>query len=224
MSTHAVASQHIRVNSQKTNYDLSYIDKFSLFSRYMRLLKKTLLSFFLSTFIHIGMVTGYYYSFLYFNPDDEGKKNFYSSTSVSPGINIGGRIVGGGGVQTNHHKSYLFHLVREHYKGLSKMFFIQFSSIYLLILVLLRFFPEREKLREDTRAIFNLNYENSIEFENRLQKVKKVKPKQKVSSTIALRKRLTNRKSTNKKETKSDADESYDEIEETEENLVMKIM
>jgi hypothetical protein len=82
----------------------------------MRLLKKTMISFFLSTFIHIGLVSGYYYTYLWLNPDDPDKKKFYSTTSVSPGVNIGGRVIGGGGIQTNHHKSYLFHLIREHYK------------------------------------------------------------------------------------------------------------
>lgn len=38
-------------------------------------------------------------------------------------LNIVGRTLGGGGIQTNHHKSYLFHLVREYYKTLSKLFF-----------------------------------------------------------------------------------------------------
>ena len=57
------------------------------------------------------------------NPDDKGKKDFYSATTVTQGINIGGRMLGGGGIQTNHHKSYLFHLVREYYKSLSKLFF-----------------------------------------------------------------------------------------------------
>ena len=44
----------------------------------MRLLKKTMISFFLSTFIHIGLVSGYYYTYLWLNPDDPDKKKFYS--------------------------------------------------------------------------------------------------------------------------------------------------
>jgi hypothetical protein len=126
----------------------------SLLRRYFNLLKITMLSFLLSTCIHVGIVGGYYYTFLWLNPDDPGKKKFYSTTS-STGVNIGGKIVGGGGVQTNHHKSYFLHLVREHYKGLSKMFFVQFSAIYTLILFLFKFFPERVKLQEDTMAAFN---------------------------------------------------------------------
>jgi hypothetical protein len=85
----------------------------------MKLLKKTMISFFLSTFVHIGLVSSYYYAYLLLNPDDPEKKKFYSTTSVSPGVNIGGRVIGGGGVQTNHHKSFLFHLIREHYKVLT---------------------------------------------------------------------------------------------------------
>lgn len=123
----------------------------------MQLLKTTMISFVLSTMIHIGVVSTYYYTFLWLNPDDPGKKKFYSTTSVSPGVNIGGRVIGGGGIQTNHHKSYFFHLIREHYKGLSNMFFIQFSAIYLVILFVFKFFPERAKLKEDTEAAFNLS-------------------------------------------------------------------
>ena len=130
------------------------MDKFQLLRRYLTLLKITMISFFLSTLIHVGAVTGYYYYYLYMNPDDPGKKKFYSTTTSS-GVNIGGKIVGGGGIQTNHHKSYLLHLVREHYKSLSKMFFVQFSAIYSLILYLFKFFPERSKLQEETMAAFS---------------------------------------------------------------------
>lgn len=113
----------------------------------MQLLKITMIAFFFSTCIHIGSVCAYYWIFLKLNPDDPGKKKFYSTTTVSPGINVGGRVLGGGGVQTNHHKSYFLHLVREHYKGLSYMFFIQFSAIYLIILVLFKFFPNELSLK-----------------------------------------------------------------------------
>ena len=120
----------------------------------MQLLKTTLLAFFLSTCIHVGLVFGYYYVFLWLNPDDPGKKQFYSTTSISQGVTIGGRTIGGGGVQTNHHKSYLLHCLREHYKNLKKLFLIEFSIIYMFFLVVFRFFPKRAKLKEDTEAVF----------------------------------------------------------------------
>lgn len=68
----------------------SNISKISLLHRYMKLLKTTVIAFFLSTCIHIGCVTGYYALYLWLHPDDEGRKNFYSQTSVSQGVNIGG--------------------------------------------------------------------------------------------------------------------------------------
>lgn len=117
------------------------------------------------------------------NPDDPGKKKFYSTTT-STGVNIGGRIVGGGGIQTNHHKSYLLHLIREHYKGLSKMFFIQFSAIYLFILFMFNFFPERAKLQQDTMAAFK-----SVNDEPVRKTVKVVKPARPVSAASLLKKR-----------------------------------
>lgn len=149
----------------KNNNESSNEEKFSLLRRYMNLLKTTVLAFFLSTSIHIGLVTLYYYIYLWRNPDDEGKKRFYSQ-SVSSGVNIGGKIVGAGGVSSNSHKSYLFHLVREFYKNQSVYFFIQFSAIYLLVLFLLKFFPEREKLKQDTMIAFNLNQSESKELDS----------------------------------------------------------
>ena len=130
------------------------IDKVQLVRRYVNLLKKTLVAFFLSTSLHVGSIFGYFWLYLYLNPDDQGQKDFYSQTTVSPGVNVGGKMVGGGGVQTNYHKSYLMHLIREYYKSLSKSFFIEFSLVYLLFLYLLGFFPERAKLKEDTTAAF----------------------------------------------------------------------
>lgn len=184
----------------------------------MNLLKITMFSFFLSTCLHIGCVCAYYYTFLWLNPDDPGKKKFYSSTSVSPGINIGGRVVGGGGIQTNHHKSYFLHLVREHYKGLSNMFFIQFSTIYLIILVLFKFFPERSKLKEDTVTAFNLN--GSSQSQNETPKKTNSSPAKthKLKSVSALRKRLINRKS--KKSFLKSSHNDYDEEEYSEEEIV----
>ncbi len=120
----------------------------------MDLLKTTLLAFLFSTGLHIGTIIAYNWLFLYFNPDDQGKKDFYAATSVTQGVNIGGKVVGGGGVQTNHHKSYLLHVVREYYKTLSKMFFIEFSLIYVFFLYVLNFFPNRERLKVDTAAAF----------------------------------------------------------------------
>ena len=69
----------------------SNMSKISLLHRYMKLLKTTVIAFFLSTCIHIGCVTGYYALYLWMYPDDEGKKNFYSQTTVSQGVNIGGK-------------------------------------------------------------------------------------------------------------------------------------
>lgn len=137
------------------------IDRMALLRRYGSLLKKTVLSFVLSTAIHISIVLGYYYVYLYLNPDDPGKKKFYATTTTTPGVKIGNRVMGRGGVQTNHHKSYLLHLVREHYRSMSKMFFLQFSIIYLILLALFKFFPEREKLREDTMNAFHTNNKKS---------------------------------------------------------------
>jgi len=132
--------------------------KFALLRRYMQLLKTTMIAFFLSTCIHVGCVSAYFYTYLYLNPDDPGKKQFYAATTTTPGINIGGKMVGGGGISTNAHKSYAFHLIREHYKGLNYKFFFQFSGIYLLLLVWLKFFSERAQLKKDTAEVFNLNY------------------------------------------------------------------
>ncbi|RNA41036.1 hypothetical protein BpHYR1_035035 [Brachionus plicatilis] len=137
----------------------SSMDKINLLKRYMHLLKVSMISFILSTIIHIGSVIGYYYFCLLLNPDDPGKKKFYSETTAQQGINIGGKIIGGG-IQTNRHKSYLMHLVREYYKGMSKLFLLQFGLIYLLILTLFKFFPEREKLKEDTKKILGIDSEN----------------------------------------------------------------
>jgi hypothetical protein len=155
---------------------------------------------------------------LWHKPDDPGKKKFYSSTSVSPGVNIGGRVVGGGGIQTNHHKSYFLHLVREHYKGLSNMFFIQFSTIYLIILVLFKFFPERSKLKEDTVTAFNLNGSSQNEV-SKSSSAKMHKPK----SVSALRKRLINRKFKKSSFKNSEYDEEeYSEEEIFEENEIVE--
>lgn len=143
----------------------------------MVLLKKTLFAFFLSTSLHIGAVVGYYWLYLYYNPDDQGQKDFYSQTTVSQGVQVGGKMLGGGAVQTNHHKSYLLHLVREYYKSLSKTFFIEFSLVYLFFLYLLRFFPERAKLKEDTTAAFE-SFKRDYE----------AKPKNKKSSRKTARK------------------------------------
>jgi hypothetical protein len=164
-------------------------EKFSLLRRYMNLLKTTVFAFFLSTSIHIGLVTLYYYVHLWRNPDDEGKKRFYSQ-SVSNGVNIGGKIVGAGGVSSNSHKSYLFHLVREFYKNQSVYFFVQFSAIYLLILFLLKFFPEREKLKQDTLIAFNIKNTESKESDSDTETKEKAKDK---------RKNLKSKKSTTSK-------------------------
>jgi hypothetical protein len=75
--------------------------KFALLRRYMQLLKTTMIAFFLSTCIHVGCVSAYFYTYLYMNPDDPGKKQFYAATTTTPGINIGGKVVGGGGISTN---------------------------------------------------------------------------------------------------------------------------
>ena len=147
----------------------------------MNLLKTTLIAFFLSTVLHIGVIFGYYGTYLWLYPDDKGKKDFYSLTTVNKGVNIGGRNLGGGGVMTNHHKSYLLHLVREYYKGLSKTFFIEFSVIYVFFLFVLKFFPEREKLKEDTAAVFA-----SYKLTNQI----KDKPKKKTANKVVKKKRI----------------------------------
>ena len=77
-------------NNEQANNNMN---KLSLLHRYMKLLKTTILAFFLSTCLHIGCVTGYYAAYLWLYPDNEGKKNFYSATTVSQGVNIGGNII-----------------------------------------------------------------------------------------------------------------------------------
>ncbi len=165
-----------------------------------------MISFILSTVIHVGIVSAYYYTFLWLNPDDPGKKKFYSTTT-STGVNIGGKVVGGGGIQTNHHKSYFLHLVREHYKGLSKLFFIEFSTIYCLILVLFKFFPERAKLQEETLAAFRV--------EEPTQRVVKVKqPKPTAASLLRQRALINNRLKTSSLKQMDEEIEEYETDEE----------
>ena len=149
----------------------------------MDLLKTTLIAFFLSTSLHIGMIFSYYWLYLYYNPDDEGKKNFYSQTTVSQGVNIGGKTLGGGGVQTNHHKSYVLHLIREYYKSLSTMFFVEFSLIYVFFLYILSFFENRAQLKEDTHAAFEAYKSSSQQAPS-----KRVKKAIKKKSTLKLKK------------------------------------
>ena len=45
------------------------------------------------------------------------------------------------------------------------IFKVQFSAIYLLLLVLFKFFPEHAKLKEDTAAVFNLSRRRQREQE-----------------------------------------------------------
>jgi hypothetical protein len=182
-----------------------------LLRRYFNLLKITMISFILSTIIHVGLVSAYYYTFLYLNPDDPGKKKFYSTTT-STGVNIGGKNVGGGGIQTNHHKSYFLHLVREHYKGLSKLFFLEFSTIYCLILVLFKFFPERAKLQEETLAAFRADPEDTK------RKVVRVKPtKQTAASLLRQRNMTTNQARSSNINNANSQMEDIDEYETDEE-------
>jgi hypothetical protein len=90
------------------------------------------------------------------------------------------------------------------------MFFVQFSAIYFLTLVLFKFFPERARLREDTVAVFNLNNQNepSDKEKNRVSK-----PRSKISSTQILKKRLINRR-ISKKDSKKESDADYDYTDE----------
>jgi hypothetical protein len=99
-------------SEREENDGINTSQGYSIFRRYLQLLKKTLISFILSTLTHVGVVSSYYGLYLYMNPNDEGRKKFYEETTVSPGVNIGGKVVGGGGIQTNHHKSYLFHIIK----------------------------------------------------------------------------------------------------------------
>ncbi|CAF1057351.1 unnamed protein product [Brachionus calyciflorus] len=177
------------------------IDKMELLKRYMTLMKISMISFILSTALHIGLVTGYYYTYLWLHPDDPGKKKFYSETTVQKGINIGGKIIGGGGVQTNHHKSYLMHLVREHYTGLSKIFLLQFGALYLLILSMFKFFPERAKLKEDTKKAFEWDAQ---EMENKSFEIYQDKTKKGIRKRVILKKQ--------KAHTESDEYEDFDDL------------
>lgn len=200
---------------KEKNENPEVIDKIQLIRRYMDLLKTTLIAFFFSTSLHIGIIFGYYWLYLYFNPNDQGKKDFYSQTTTSPGVNIGGKVVGGGGVQTNHHKSYLLHLVREYYKTLSKTFFIEFSLIYVFFLYILSFFPNRAKLKEDTAAAF-ASYK--IATEQNVPKVKKAKSKKILTKKAVLNTRLRQRK--NKVVEESIDEERADDIESINEESV----
>lgn len=179
--------------------------KFSLLRRYMQLLKSTMVAFFLSTCIHVGCISAYFYIYLYLNPEDPGKKQFYAATQTSPGINIGGKMVGGGGISTNAHKSYVFHLIREHYKALNYKFFFQFSAIYLMLLIWLKFFSERAQLKLDTAEIFNLNQG----YDNQQQQIDEIPNRRELgtlirrSSVLSVRKQLKRKSLVKKKILKS---------------------
>jgi hypothetical protein len=194
----------------------------ALLRRYGSLLKTTVISFILSTSIHIGIVLGYYYIYLYLNPDDPGKKKFYATTTTNPGVKIGNRMVGGGGVHTNHHKSYLLHLVREHYKSMSKLFFVQFSLIYLLILFLFKFFPEREKLRVDTITAFKLSSGDQDESELSRDNGERQSSRPKKASRDVLLKKRNLAKAKKEKENENDDEDYTDEeiLEEGDMNMI----
>ena len=194
------------------------VDRISLFKRYIQLVQVTMLSFLLSTFIHVGSVVGYYGIFLWLNPSDPGRKAFYSSTTTTKGVNIGGKIVGGGGVQTNHHKSYYFHLVKEYYKNISYIFYVQFSLIYLIMLVLFKFFPEREKLRVDPVAALNMN---SV-FDTEQRAITKAKSPKLKSNKLSRRSILTKRiKKYNEIEENDEVEEEYiaEDLDDTNEEI-----
>lgn len=97
----------------------------------------------LSALIHITFVTAYYSVYLYLHPDDPDRKAFYNANVASKGVNVGGKVLGGGGVQTNHHKSYLFHVIKNFYMNSPKMFCLQFSFVYLIVLYYMGFFKEQ---------------------------------------------------------------------------------
>ena len=191
----------------------------------MQLLKSTMVAFFLSTCIHVGCVSCYFYTFLYLNPDDPGKKKFYAATTITPGINIGGKMVGGGGISSNHHKSYAFHLIREHYKGLNYKFFFQFSAIYLLILVWLKFFSQRAQLKKDTAEVFNLNSNEektaSTSTSAKNAENSKMHSASSRRSLLSVRKQQLKRKtSLRKKDLRAEPDIIEDEDEYTDEEIL----
>lgn len=113
--------------------------------RYFRTLRITGGSVLISAFIHLLSTSLYYFTYLWLNPDDPGRKQFYSSTTASKGVNIGGKTLGGGGIHTNYHKSYLFHLIKNFYMNYAKTFCVQFSIVYLIALYFMGFFEERTK-------------------------------------------------------------------------------
>ena len=162
----------------------------SLLRGYMNLLKTTFFSFLFSTLLHVVIVSSYYAIYLWLHPDDPDKKKFYTTTKVNPGVNIGGRMVGGGGIQTNHNKSYLFHVIREHYKSLSNFFFIQFSLLYLMFLSLFKFFPNRAKLKDETNNLLdNLLSKESVRRDQVAPAAKKKSAAKKRSESTTRRKK-----------------------------------
>jgi len=130
--------------------------------RYFKMLRITGSSVILSAIIHVCCITSYYYIYLYLNPEDEGRKKFYSTTYSSKGVSIGGKTLGGGGIQTNHHKSYLFHLIKDFYTNYPKTFCAEFSLIYLIVLYLMGFFKEQANRFEDDDS----NDNNTTSFNN----------------------------------------------------------
>lgn len=129
--------------------------------RYFKMLRITGSSVILSAIIHVCCITSYYYIYLYLNPEDEGRKKFYSTTYSSKGVSIGGKTLGGGGIQTNHHKSYLFHLIKDFYTNYPKTFCAEFSLIYLIVLYLMGFFKEQANRFEDDNTSGSNDYNNN---------------------------------------------------------------
>lgn len=169
-----------------------------LIRRYFRMLRITGGSVIISALIHIICITSYYSVYLWLHPDDPDRKAFYSAKVASKGVNVGGKVLGGGGIQTNYHKSYLFHVIKNFYMNSPKMFCVQFSILYLIVLYYMGFFREQNsKFGQEKK----LNDEEDVGIEVKLESSSKMNP--------ILRKRLIRNKR---------ADYTIEESEEENEN------
>jgi hypothetical protein len=99
--------------------------------------------------VYFGLVSAYFYIYLLFNPDDPGKKEFYSKTTLSPGYFIGYDYFPGREIPSNLNKSYLLHLIGEYFENFSKRLYILGCLIYFFFLYIFGMFKKREELSKD---------------------------------------------------------------------------
>ena len=140
------------------------MDKLVFVGHYIKLLLTTLCAFILSILGQFGAVCAFYWLFLYFNPNGPDEQKFYNTTSVTKGVNVGGKTIGGGQIVSNHNKSFFWHLVKEYYANMGVMFFVEFCVVYLAILFWFNFFPQRATLNKELRILLNIN--NGVASDN----------------------------------------------------------